>query len=234
MVVFSVAAGTPWHSKGTFQVPENMPKCPSGGCLCGWGWVPNNCGQPNMYLQLFRCKVTGAKSNAPKVAAAKPAVWCENNPSACTKGAKQMIIWHQAEGDNINTNTGTGLAGEQADGQQKSPAYASKLGWSNGAQNDIFESTPDSGDGDSGDSSGNGNSGNTPTTTKSSSTEKNVQAGRLLTSTSGSGSSSVSATLTASSVLPTHTSVAKVRKSCVKKKKTTKHTRHQIFRRNSI
>lgn len=96
--------------------------------------VPNNCGTPNMYLQLFRCKVTGANANASAIAPAKPPAWCEDNLSACTKGAKQMVIWHQAERNNIDTNTSTGIAGEQDDHQQKSPGYNLKLGFKNGEQ----------------------------------------------------------------------------------------------------
>jgi hypothetical protein len=138
MAVFSVAYGTPWHTAASFQVPADMPACPSGGCLCGWGWVPNNCGQPNIYLQLFRCNVTGAKPNAPAIAPAKPPVWCENDQTSCTKGAKQLVIWHQAERNNINTDTGTGVAGEEDDGQQKSPGYNTKIGFKDGPQNDIF------------------------------------------------------------------------------------------------
>lgn len=84
-----------------------------------------------MYLQLFRCKVTGAKANAPAVAPAKPAVWCEDHPETCTKGAKQMVIWHQNERNNI-AFTGAGRAGEQDDLQQFSPGYNTKLGFING------------------------------------------------------------------------------------------------------
>lgn len=43
-----------------------------------------------------------------------------------------MIYWHQAEGNNIEVDTGTGVAGEQADGEQKSPGYNMKLGFVDG------------------------------------------------------------------------------------------------------
>jgi hypothetical protein len=143
MAVFSVAYGTPWHTKASFDVPADMPACPDAGCLCGWGWVPNNCGQPNMYLQLFRCKVTGAKANAPAVAPAKAAVWCQDDQENCTKGAKQLVVWHQNERNNI-AFTGVGRAGEEDDLQQFSPGYNTKLGFQNGAQNDIFVNSPQS------------------------------------------------------------------------------------------
>lgn len=79
-----------------------------------------------MYMQPLRCKVTGAKSTAP-VAAAKPAVWCEDDSSKCVSGAKQLLFWHQAAGDNIEVQ-GSDLLGEP-----KSPAYNAKCGWANGS-----------------------------------------------------------------------------------------------------
>jgi hypothetical protein len=142
MAVFTINSGTPWHTKASFQVPADLPACPKDGCLCGWGWVPNNCGQPNIYLQLFRCKVTGAKPNAPAVMPAQPAVWCENDRSSCVKGAKQMVVWNQNSGNTISF-TGVGRAGEEDDLQQFSPGYGTKLGWSDGPQNDIFGSSPE-------------------------------------------------------------------------------------------
>ena len=50
----------------------------------------NSCGEPNMYMEPFKCRVTGATSRIP-VATAQPPRWCEGNPIACVKGAKQMI-----------------------------------------------------------------------------------------------------------------------------------------------
>ena len=88
--------------------------------------VPNGCGQPNMYMTPFRCRVTGATSTTP-VAAPNPPVWCEGNPSACTKGAKQMIYWNQNERNNIV------VSGLDQAGEPKSPAYNSKLGFPDGA-----------------------------------------------------------------------------------------------------
>ncbi|KAG6816494.1 hypothetical protein H0H87_005575 [Tephrocybe sp. NHM501043] len=117
-----------------------------------WGWVPNGCGEPNMYHQGFKCNVTRATATNP-LAIAKPPVWCEDDPSKCTKGAKQMIYWNQLDGNNIK------VSGQDLSGQPKSPAYNQKLGFpdgkyipcfgvisdimlmiSSGAQNDIFTS----------------------------------------------------------------------------------------------
>ncbi|KAG6818885.1 hypothetical protein H0H93_000622 [Arthromyces matolae] len=131
LAVFSVRYHTPWKRLTSYDVPAALPACPPGGCICAWGWVPNGCGQPNIYHQGFKCKVTGATStNA--VATAKPPVWCEDNPSKCVQGAKQMIYWNQAEGNNIQ------VSGNDLSGNPKSPAYNQKLGFADGAQNDIF------------------------------------------------------------------------------------------------
>jgi hypothetical protein len=131
LVVFTVLDHSPWKRVATYQVPAALPACPPKGCHCAWGWVPNGCGQPNMYQQPFRCRVTGATSTTP-VAKAKPPVWCEDNPSACVKGAKQMVYWNQLSGNNIN------VEGWDKTGRPKSPGYNMKLGFAGGAQNDIF------------------------------------------------------------------------------------------------
>jgi hypothetical protein len=78
-----------------------------------------------MYMQGFKCKVTGANSTTP-VAPAVPPVYCADDASKCVKGAKQMIVWHQLEGNNVFPPDGV------------SPGYNEAWGWSNGAQSDIF------------------------------------------------------------------------------------------------
>ncbi|KDQ08700.1 hypothetical protein BOTBODRAFT_165628 [Botryobasidium botryosum FD-172 SS1] len=132
LVVFSVRYNTPWKRIASFDVPPEMPACPSGGCICAWGWVPNGCGEPNFYMGGYRCRVTNAKSTTP-VATAKPPVWCEGNSGACTQGAKQMVFWNAQSGNNVV------VSGYQADGQQKSPGYNMKMGFRDGAQRDIFQ-----------------------------------------------------------------------------------------------
>ncbi|KAJ7445091.1 hypothetical protein FB451DRAFT_1412910 [Mycena latifolia] len=132
LVVFTTLFHTPWKRLATYQVP-NLPACPDGGCICAWGWVPNGCGEPNMYMQGFRCKVIGNTGSA-ALASAIPPTWCEDTPSNCTSGARQMIYWNQLDGNNIVVD------GSDSHGSPKSPAYNSVLGFPEGAQTDIFMS----------------------------------------------------------------------------------------------
>ncbi|KAF2806914.1 uncharacterized protein BDZ99DRAFT_393162, partial [Mytilinidion resinicola] len=94
LVVFTVAAHTPWKRLASFSVPAALPACPPGGCHCAWLWVPNGCGQPNMYMAGYRCNVTGATSTIP-VAKGQTPVYCPDDASKCVKGAKQMVVWNQ-------------------------------------------------------------------------------------------------------------------------------------------
>ncbi|KAL3460260.1 hypothetical protein BJX64DRAFT_263498 [Aspergillus heterothallicus] len=48
LVVFSVLEHTPWRRLATYEVPQDLPACPEGGCICAWLWVPQGCGQRNM------------------------------------------------------------------------------------------------------------------------------------------------------------------------------------------
>ncbi|KAF9019145.1 hypothetical protein BDZ89DRAFT_1139514 [Hymenopellis radicata] len=93
------------------------------------------CGEPNMYMFPYKCMVTGATSTTP-VGKAVPPVWCENDQSKCVAGPKQMLYWHQADGNNIDVN------GWDLSGSPKSPGYNAKCGFKHGAQNDIFATLP--------------------------------------------------------------------------------------------
>lgn len=86
-----------------------------------------------MYMQNFRCRVTNTSSTK-KLGVAQVPVPCVDDPASCVSGAKQMIAWNQAEGNNVGD---IGF----------SPAYSSKMGYLPGAQNDIFEDL-ETGDGD--------------------------------------------------------------------------------------
>ncbi|KAJ4475502.1 hypothetical protein J3R30DRAFT_3772371 [Lentinula aciculospora] len=132
LVVFSVAYNTPWKRLTTYDIPASLPACPEGGCICAWGWIPNACGEANMYFEGIRCQVTPGSDPKP-LGTPQPAVWCEDDTSKCVTGPKQMLFWHQASGDNIEVD-GLDLAGEF-----RSPGYNAKCGFSDGAQNDIFD-----------------------------------------------------------------------------------------------
>ncbi|KAG2068216.1 hypothetical protein BDR04DRAFT_1025185 [Suillus decipiens] len=125
LAVFTVRYNTPWKRVTSYDVPKDMPACPADGCTCAWVWIPNGCGEPNIYMQGFKCMVTGATSTTP-IATPKPPVWCQEDQSTCTKGAKQILIWNQAEGNNIEVN------GMDASGHPKSPAYNSNCGFQDG------------------------------------------------------------------------------------------------------
>ncbi|KAF9028369.1 hypothetical protein BDZ89DRAFT_951496 [Hymenopellis radicata] len=131
LVVFSVLPHTPWFRLATYEVP-NLPACPDDGCTCAWGWVANGCGEPNFYMQGFKCKVVGNTGGA-RLATAKPAAWCEDDTSKCVSGAKQMIFYNAIDGNNVN------VSGYDLSGSPRSPTYNSKMGFSNGRQTDIFD-----------------------------------------------------------------------------------------------
>ncbi|KZV83782.1 hypothetical protein EXIGLDRAFT_842694 [Exidia glandulosa HHB12029] len=130
--VFSVLPNTPYKRIATYQVP-NLPACPSGGCLCAWAWIPNHCGQDSIYMNAYRCQVTGATASAKSLASPVPAQWCESDPSKCIDGPKQMTVQYQAQGNNVKLPSGN-----QKDGSKPSPGYNLKMGFKSGAQTDIF------------------------------------------------------------------------------------------------
>ncbi|TRM57028.1 hypothetical protein BD626DRAFT_516744 [Schizophyllum amplum] len=133
MVVFSVNQHAPWITVDyEYEVPD-LPACPEGGCICAWSWIPNGCGEANMFLNAYRCKVTGA-TNTHALAAPQTPSYCEFDDSSCVQGAKQLLVWHQADGiDNINVDNR-----KQANGEWASPGFNDKCGFKHGAQTDIF------------------------------------------------------------------------------------------------
>ncbi|KAF2006089.1 hypothetical protein P154DRAFT_606502 [Amniculicola lignicola CBS 123094] len=125
LVVFTTLDHTPWKRLATYKVP-NLPECPPEGCTCAWLWIPNGCGTANMYMQGFKCKVTGATSTTP-IGKAQVPVYCENDASKCVSGPKQMLAWHQKDGNNIETE------------QWVTPNYNKKCGWADAS---VSSSTP--------------------------------------------------------------------------------------------
>ncbi|PPQ98999.1 hypothetical protein CVT24_003481 [Panaeolus cyanescens] len=150
LVVFTVLYNTPWQRLATYSVP-NLPACPEPeGCICavsspGVGYLmgkktlptspslprltssSTRCGEPNMYMEGFKCRVTGSTGNA-SVSQGVPPVWCEDDPDQCVKGAKQMVYWNQLEGNNVF------VSGVDNAGSPKAPSYNEKMGFKNGAQ----------------------------------------------------------------------------------------------------
>lgn len=49
LVVFSTLDHTPWKRLAMYKVPD-LQSCPEGGCMCAWLWIPNGCGEGNMYV----------------------------------------------------------------------------------------------------------------------------------------------------------------------------------------
>jgi hypothetical protein len=133
LVVISVEKNTPWHRIAEYEIPADLPACDD--CVCAWAWAPNHCGIPNEYMNGFKCQVTGARADAPKVGKAQPAKWCEGKPEECVKGPKGITIFNQQP--SANTIELKGIY--QADMQEASPGYNEKMGFYAGAQNDIFE-----------------------------------------------------------------------------------------------
>ncbi|KAF5311489.1 hypothetical protein D9611_011608 [Ephemerocybe angulata] len=207
LVVFSVRYNTPWKRIIYYDVPSALPSCPPDGCTCAWGWVPNGCGQPNMYHQAFKCRVSNAKSTVPVKVPAKAPVGCEGNEGGCVGGCKQMLYWNQAEGNNVE------VEGRDRRGEFRSPGYNMGMGFRDGAQNGIFRgSAPASSSSSSSTSKPTSTQGakanNAPTSTAagSTSTGSSTSGGKAGGTTSGSnsltGSSSSSSDTTSPAEAP--------------------------------
>ncbi|KAG9316970.1 hypothetical protein JVU11DRAFT_1150 [Chiua virens] len=128
LVVFTVKYHTPWKRIATYEVPAGMPECPPEGCICV---IPYLCGQMNIYIFPYRCRV---HSGCPVKTIGKPKapVLCEKDPSKCVKGPKQIMIWHQLDGNNVVAD------GIDPYGKWETPRYNQVCGFEDGAQNDIF------------------------------------------------------------------------------------------------
>ncbi|KIJ14235.1 hypothetical protein PAXINDRAFT_116292 [Paxillus involutus ATCC 200175] len=135
-VVFSVNHTCVWHRFTEFQIPTDIPACPSGKCTCAWFWIHSpDSGSEQMYMNAFQCVVTGSKPDAPALAKPQVARRCgadpehgvtQATPSNCTVGAKQPLYWLQAEGNNMFED------------YMGPPLYNDLYDFKDGAQNDIF------------------------------------------------------------------------------------------------
>ncbi|PFH47251.1 hypothetical protein AMATHDRAFT_77284 [Amanita thiersii Skay4041] len=134
--VFSVNQTCVWTRFTEFKVPERMPPCPPGGCVCAFFWIhsPFGGGEEN-YMNGFKCNVTGSTSTVPLATAKVPRRCGEdkrNNklfsaPGNCTYGAKQPFYWFNLEGNNM------------FEGPFSPPVYNDLYNFRDGAQDDIFQ-----------------------------------------------------------------------------------------------
>jgi hypothetical protein len=85
-----------------------------------YSWIPNGYGQQNMYMAPHKCKIINPKGGQqPKTPSLVP------GPNV--RGPKQMIAAFQASGNNVQWKNG-----------QQVPTYTSRMGFTAGAQTDIF------------------------------------------------------------------------------------------------
>ncbi|TCD61917.1 hypothetical protein EIP91_007709 [Steccherinum ochraceum] len=134
--IFTTNATCPWTLHTDFHIPAAMPECPDGGCICAFFWIHQpDSGSEQMYMNGFRCKVTGAtgttaigKAALARRCGADPANGVPNaTPSNCTVGPKQPLYWDQKERNNM------------FEGIYSPPMYLPLYGFESGAQNDIFQ-----------------------------------------------------------------------------------------------
>ncbi|OCH95365.1 hypothetical protein OBBRIDRAFT_745520 [Obba rivulosa] len=134
--IFSVNYTCVWNLNTQFQVPAQMPACPDDKCICSWFWIHSpDSGAEQMYMIPFQCKVTGATGTTPigtpmtaRRCGADPANGVPNaTPGNCTVGPKNPLYWYQQEGNNM------------FEGTYSPPFYNALYGWTDGAQDDIFQ-----------------------------------------------------------------------------------------------
>ncbi|TRM67874.1 hypothetical protein BD626DRAFT_626261 [Schizophyllum amplum] len=132
--VFSVNQTCVWTRFTEFEVPERMPACPEGGCICAWHWIHSiEGGGEENYMNGFRCNVTGATSDVPlaePVAPRRCGADVDNNKASsvlgnCTYGAKTPIWWLNNQSDFFEAVTAP-------------PFYNDLYNFVDGAQDDIF------------------------------------------------------------------------------------------------
>lgn len=122
--IFSVNTDCVDNLHTSFEVPSGMPECPNGKCVCAWFWQ-GQASADEMYMTGFDCTVTGSSSTK-SIGAAQPPQYCPNG--GCVSGPKQPMYW-------ANDNANVAYDGVYT----HKPSYNSAWGFSNGAQNDIFE-----------------------------------------------------------------------------------------------
>lgn len=141
-VIFSVAHDCPTRQLQDHEVP-NLPACntPSGTCMCAWFWVHlSEAGSDQNYMTPFKCRVTGARSNAAAVDVgnAVPPRMC-HDPANCHFGPRLPMYWHN-ERDNM-PEPSNGNPWSTPGSSNNAPFYGPTYGFREGAQHDIFVNT---------------------------------------------------------------------------------------------
>jgi hypothetical protein len=90
LVIFSTNQNCVKQKVTSFDIPAKMPKCTGSHCICSWHWLANR-GTANFYQTGFNCNITGTDPEATAIAPPSDPVFCKDDPSTCTKGAKRPI-----------------------------------------------------------------------------------------------------------------------------------------------
>lgn len=107
----------------SFELPENLPACPEGGCTCAWFWSGYN-SDNEMYMTGFRCDVEGGVITDDYPVSKEPL------KGTLQDGPVQPFYWATT----LN-NIGYTLANGDLD---KKPKYNEDYGWKAGAQTHAF------------------------------------------------------------------------------------------------
>ncbi|KAH9917021.1 uncharacterized protein B0H18DRAFT_1123859 [Fomitopsis serialis] len=129
--IISVNQTCVWYANTEFQIPAQMPACSGPNCVCAWFWIHSD--------------DSGSEQRAVTTQHGSVA-----NPGNCTIGPKYPMYWMQAEGNNVRPPSDprdisfldiTMLTGrvQMFEGYYDVPVYGDKMGFHDGAQNDIFQ-----------------------------------------------------------------------------------------------
>ncbi|GAA5866526.1 hypothetical protein JCM8547_000656 [Rhodosporidiobolus lusitaniae] len=165
LAIFSVNRRCVRQRITTFEIPEKMPACSSGKCICAWFWLANT-GTANFYMTGFDCSVSGSPADALPIAAPQDPVYCGDDSTKCVQGSKKPLYAY---------NTPTNVP---AFGNDWRPGYHATWSFPNdGAQNDIFETL--------GSSSSTGGSSSSSTSTRLSTSSRSAYSPSLALSATG-------------------------------------------------
>ncbi|GAA6055117.1 hypothetical protein NBRC10513_000803 [Rhodotorula toruloides] len=130
LVVFSTNQTCVRERVTTFEIPERMPPCPNGKCVCAWLWLANN-GTANFYVTGFDCTFTNIDPSLarPLLPPVDP-VFCPADNTTCTPatGAKRPLFAYNSPSNVV------------WEGNDARPGYHASWSFTiDGAQDDIFQ-----------------------------------------------------------------------------------------------